>query len=293
MGIGAAALHLPTSTVSPANLGDPRFHTVYEAELVGIRMAADLSLLHRNESQHSFWFFIDNQALVRALSQALQPSPGLALRQRAVDRFRSLLNLSPSTTISLVWCPAHVGIPENEAVDEAAKAATLVGSPQRLPTSLSAVKQVINTCCKASVTAEPPPNILRRLRGTSTPLQTKKALMALPRHAATAIAQLRAGHTPLSAFLHRIGAVEDPNCSHCGQPETTEHYLLLCRKYTTHRLRLFQRLRELKLDRKINTILSHPDGYPPLAKYVDATERFLQARTWRPPPSQPTTRSTS
>lgn len=131
-GIGAAAIHLPSRTLSPANLGDPAYHMVYEAELVGIRMAADLALRHRTRLQRSHWFFIDNQPLIRALTQALRPSPGLALRQRAVASFTKLVNLSPVSSVVLVWCPAHVGIQENEEADAAAKAATKSGEPQRL-----------------------------------------------------------------------------------------------------------------------------------------------------------------
>ncbi|KAG0138926.1 hypothetical protein CROQUDRAFT_10665, partial [Cronartium quercuum f. sp. fusiforme G11] len=48
---------------------------------------------------------------------------------------------------------------------------------------------------------------------------------------ASAIAQLRAGHSPLLTFLYRINAANSPNCRLCQQPETVEHYLLLCRRY--------------------------------------------------------------
>lgn len=63
-GTGAAALQCPSCTISPANLGDPTYQTVYKAELVGIQMAADLASYHRTRLQTSFWFFINNQTLI-------------------------------------------------------------------------------------------------------------------------------------------------------------------------------------------------------------------------------------
>lgn len=68
VGVGSAALHVPSRTLSPTNLGDPSHHTVYEAELVGIRLAADLAFNHRTRLQTSYWFFIDNQPSIQALT---------------------------------------------------------------------------------------------------------------------------------------------------------------------------------------------------------------------------------
>lgn len=141
VGVGSAALHVPSRTLSPANLGDPSHHTVYEAELVGIRLAADLAFNHRTRLQTSYWFFIDNQPSIQALTQPLKASPGLAPRVEAVPAFKKLVSLSLATSVSLVWCPAHVGITENEEVDQAAKDATSSDCQVPLPTSLSAVKQ--------------------------------------------------------------------------------------------------------------------------------------------------------
>lgn len=157
-----------------------------------------------------------------------------------------------------MWCPAHVGIEEKKEVDEVAKAATNTGSPQHLPSSLAAVKQLIDADCAASVSEPANQLILHQMRGYYNPKKTKAALSDLPRHSATAIAQLRAGHTPLAAFLHRIQAVKDPNCPECRQPETTEHYLMLCRKYTPHRIQLFEQLKADNLERNLQTLLTDP-----------------------------------
>lgn len=128
--------------------------------------------------------------------------------------------------------------------------------------------------------------MVKRLRGSYNPLQTRKALVGLPRPAAAAIAQLRANHTPLSAFLHRINVVDSPHCETCEQPETTEHYLLLCRKYSADRQHMLASLRKLKIPRTTHDILTHPSAFKPLATYIAATKRFVRSTTW---PGQPNT----
>ncbi|KAG0142650.1 hypothetical protein CROQUDRAFT_662301, partial [Cronartium quercuum f. sp. fusiforme G11] len=43
--------------------------------------------------------------------------------------------------------------------------------------------------------------------------------------------ELCTSHSPLNTFLHRINATNSPDCEACKQPETTEHFLLLCCRY--------------------------------------------------------------
>lgn len=295
-GVGAAALHTPTSTVYPARLGSAVDHTVYEAELVGIRLAAEAARQHLQPSQRAFWFFIDNQASIRALSDRLVTSPALSLRVAARTALNALLTVSRSFSITLVWCPAHVGIQENETVDAAAKEATTEGPQLELPLSLAAVRQQITHAYNSTIRQTPTQEVVKRLRGSYAPVQTRKALMALPRLAAAAIAQLRANHTPLAAFLHRIHAVDSPHCEACKQPETTEHYLLLCRNYAIDRRALFTSLRGLKIPRTTQAILTHPRAFGPLATFVAATKRFVRSpaqpeQPGAPPSQQPPTPS--
>lgn len=179
-GVRVAALHLPTCKLPPPNLGNPTSHTVYEAEWVGIHMAADLAFSHCTRLQTIFWFFRDNELSIRVLTQPLIASPGLGLRKKVISSFFKLISLSPTTSFTLAWFPVHVGVYKNKVVDQAAKAATNTGTPQHRPTSLVAVKQQINTKCKASVIKPPPPHIFRRLHGVHDPAHIKKALTTLP-----------------------------------------------------------------------------------------------------------------
>lgn len=286
-GVGAAALHVPSSTLYPACLGDTAKHTVYEAELVGIRLAVEAAYTHLSPFQRSFWLFVDNQASIRALSRRFTTSPGLPLRSAARKAIDNLLRASPSFSLTMVWCPAHVGIPENEEVDGAAKEATNTGTDLNLPTSLAALRQSINANRKALALQSPNENVIRRLRGQYNPSLIRKALTGLARPAAAAIAQLRAGHTPLSSFLYRIQATDSPNCTVCDQPETTEHYLMLCSAYTSERNDLFKELRKLKIPRKTQDVLTNPSAFEALATYISRTGRFVRTNPTQPPSSNP------
>lgn len=178
-------------------------------------------------------------------------------------------------------------------VDEAAKAATTEGVAMDLPISLAALRQRINSAYKRITVDTPGADVIKRLRGSYDPISTRKALMQLPRPAAAAIAQLRANHTPLAAFLHQIQAVDDPNCDMCHQPETAEHYLMLCRKYVTARQTLFKALRKLKVPRKTQAILTYPQAFKPLATYIEELTRFIRTKPWKPPPSASPTPATT
>ncbi|KAG0144130.1 hypothetical protein CROQUDRAFT_95448 [Cronartium quercuum f. sp. fusiforme G11] len=185
-GVGAAAVVPSAGTTVKLKLGGERNYT----RLTPLSSTFDL--------------FVDNQPALMALSQRLRRTPGLHLRREAQMVINSLLDVHSYTRLKLVWCPAHQGIKGNEEADEAAKeATTLEDHRPAFPTSLSA----------------------QTARHTQ-PGGSTEALAALPRPEASAIAQLRANHSPLFTYLHRIEAADSPNCDLCGQPETTEHFLL-------------------------------------------------------------------
>lgn len=115
---------------------------VHNAELVDIRMEADLALSHRKRRQNRSWFFINSQ-LSRALTQQLRTAPDLFLQRQDVDSFIELTGLSLTARATLVWCPAHVGFQEDKEANQETKSATVAGTPSNLPMRLAAVKEQI------------------------------------------------------------------------------------------------------------------------------------------------------
>ena len=57
----------------------------------------------------------------------------------------------------------------------------------------------------------------------------QKLMVECSRAQASLIIQLRTGHVPLNAYLHRISKMDQPLCSFCERgDETVHHYLFDC-----------------------------------------------------------------
>ncbi|KAG0143227.1 hypothetical protein CROQUDRAFT_193597 [Cronartium quercuum f. sp. fusiforme G11] len=283
-GVGAAAVNPTSGAVSKFKLGKADEHTVYEAEVLALELAATQTLQHLENRSTSFWFLVDNQPAILALSQRLRPTTGLRLRRAAQKVLHDLLRLHPYTSIRLVWCPAHVGIDGNEEADTAAKTATELTCPTpRLPISLASARLKIKTSLKHTRQLTPSPQIVNRLRKTYNPTEVRSALASLARPEAAAIVQLRANHSPHNTFLHRINATDSPNCESCDQPETTEHYLLVCKRYRGARQQFIKALLKLKILRTTLAVLTNPKAFKPLADFIRHTGRFRRATSSRQP----------
>jgi hypothetical protein len=68
---------------------------------------------------------------------------------------------------------------------------------------------------------------------------TRKLYDKLPREEAAILTQLRTGRSHLNDYLEKIKAFPSELCP-CGQPETVEHFLIACPKWTNERQQLKQ-----------------------------------------------------
>lgn len=109
---------------------------------------------------------------------------------------------------------------------------------------------------------------------------TRALYEALKRRESDVLAQLRTGKMRLNSYLRKIGAAESDMCD-CGQaPETTEHFLFRCRKWSGQREILFTCSRT-----KIGNLsfflggkaTSDDDKWEPDMRAVRATIRFAIA----------------
>ena len=96
----------------------------------------------------------------------------------------------------------------------------------------------------------------------------------LKRNQTSLLVQLRTGHIPLNAILHRIKRSDTSECPHCkcGIRETIAHYILSCPHYRGAR-----RLLQAKLRRDASSIpflLGTRTGIPHLLRYVSNTNRL-------------------
>ena len=188
-----------------------------------------------------------------------------------------------------VWTPGHEGIDGNERADEEAKrAAQGESSPAKdlppflrrkpLPLSVSATRQLLKKKMKQRWQGEwsSSPRFARTKQiDNSLPSDDYLHIIdQLRRNQASILTQLRTGHIPLNAILHRIRRLDTPDCPHCqhGTRETLFHYFLECPHYAGARRQLHARTG--RRSSSIPFLLGSRKGIPHLLRYVDNTNRL-------------------
>ena len=272
------------------HLGTTEQHTVYEAELVGMIMGLHLIKTEpRNRVKCAL--SVDNQAALVAIKSEMKKS-GQHLAASVLQIAKQLKESRGNQNFRLTfrWSAGHVGIPGNEEADKAAKEAADGDCSDRrdLPAclrkgigySLSATRQARNEKIRDRWTAswaKSPRYSRLRFKDLLTPHSQKylKYISSgkISRKTASTIFQLRVGHAPLNAYLHRFEKVDSAQCPACGHPkETPEHYLLHCPKYAHERWLILRQ--SGGRPPKITQLLANPKFLTPLANYMEATERF-------------------
>ncbi|QRV88257.1 hypothetical protein RhiJN_16275 [Ceratobasidium sp. AG-Ba] len=195
----------------------------------------------------------------------------------------------PGLAVTTTWVPAHVGVPGNELADVAAKEAArgLSSDTQDLPVYLrneiaaspAAAKQAFKDAqrdlWRQRWGGELSSSAARvRAIDESTPSNTfHKLAQTVPRRHATLLIQLRTGHIPLNAYLHRFGHAESANCPACDQrAETVEHYLMHCPVYEQERQR--RNIAFPASANSLSTLLSSKEAVRHLIAYIRETGRL-------------------
>jgi hypothetical protein len=160
------------------------------------------------------------------------------------------------------WIPAHMGVPGNEAADQAAKQAAEVGTRTErmapsasrqdqnrsrnrdqdthrgIRTLLTTAKRVINEALQDDWDTIWKQGKHRRILHSLGIGPDKKALKMhenLSRAISFIITQMRTGKIGLRAYLHSINRADTSQCT-CGHgDQTVEHILLKCREWVAER----------------------------------------------------------
>lgn len=94
-----------------------------QAELKGFQLAVAQSRVKAHQLTKFFWFFTDNQMVIRDLTEPLKPKAGMNSCIKVQNSLGKLLRRHPGAKISIIWCLLKVKILRMQQVDAAAKEA--------------------------------------------------------------------------------------------------------------------------------------------------------------------------
>ena len=194
-------------------------------------------------------------------------------------------------SLTLRWTAGHVNIEGNEMTDKEAKLAAegTTSETATLPKSLrkplkhnkSAAKQHfksgLNSIWRKEWQKSPR---IERLKHIDPSLPSQKFLKLtsdpkLSRKGASWLYQLRIGHFPLNAYLHRFKRTDSARCLACGyHSENPQHFLLDCPAYAHERWPLMAG--ESLANKEYTKLISDAKNAIPIVSFIQATGRFAQ-----------------
>ena len=166
--------------------------------------------------------------------------------------------LNAGKQVTLVWCPAHIGISGNEKADRAAKAGlnlSDITEPIPLsPTELySIIKIYIKNKWQTKLNLANQHKHVRDSVGLSRPLN-----YSINQRIDRAITRLRLGTTLLPGSKGQYIKGLDPLCPQCRVKFDSDHLLIDCTQFTNERNNLIKVCQSAGLGFSISNVLNPP-----------------------------------
>jgi ribonuclease HI/endonuclease/exonuclease/phosphatase family metal-dependent hydrolase len=291
-GIGAAAILYGTGRNRPvknlkAFLGTSDKHNTYEAEAIGAILAIWLLETTPEAVGKRVSLYIDNQSIISAIV-----SPKATSGQYLLDALRSAAN-RVACRLTIKWISSHSEVKGNEEVDKLAKDAAAGRSSamdslphilrRPLPTSSSALKQSFLSSLKTKWSSRwdssPRKPRISQLGGSFPYSMFLNKVYLLTRKQSSMIMQIRCGHFPLNAYLHRINRADTDRCQEClneqeaiSPVETVNHFIFVCPAHDEARNELIAKIGIDKFH--LPSIMSDIDRMKALTTFINRSGRL-------------------
>ncbi len=221
-GSGVLAICTLCSCTARLSFSAGLYASSFTAEIHAIQCALLWALEHLSScSFTSVILFSDSLSSLTVLSQP----PPILLTSTLFDIFSLLERLSHICRIHLQWVPGHAGLEGNEAADELAAIGSSLSPTTPLP--LTAATHYF----KSSIFSSWRDQVRCSFYDGRIPTVNREE-RSLSRVARTELSRLRCnGHSLLlNSYLFRLGRVDTPICSKCGEDTTSAplHELFQC-----------------------------------------------------------------
>ena len=191
----------------------------FSAEACAILHALCWSRQHQQVRHFSSLLLSDSCSILATLSSP----PSFLLSQALWQIWQELSSFSCS--IRLQWVPGHSFLPRNDSADELARRGALL-APSAIPCSLSPPISCIHSCLFSDWRH----TVSSKFFDMQVPSISTGELV-LPCHACCVLSHFCCNRHSLllGSYLSRIGRIENPSCSACGQSsQDTSHLILHC-----------------------------------------------------------------
>ena len=216
--------------------------SIYSAELWAI--IESLKYCINFDENNRFVIFSDCKSALTKLRNCENTASASYLISEIVNLCFQLKNNNKD--ISFVWIGAHIGIPENEFVDQEAKDASINGinADFKIPYTdvISQAKRIMLNAWQTQYSSSEKglryknnfPNVCKKtwFRKESN----KKFVMTISR--------IRCFHALYPKHMKKIGLRDDENCE-CGEMGDLDHYILECSRLRHYRETLFNNQKKL------------------------------------------------
>ena len=264
--VGAAWYDATTLQVGLYRL--PPRTSVFLAEAYAI-----LQALRHAETNHIINPLIlsDSRSVLSALQGA---NPNASTPHEVVAARRLILELTArGSDVQLAWCPAHRGIPPNEAADAAAliARAEINVTPLRLPPSAYYAEQRLSHRAAWQAAWNNARDVGRHLHRLQPIIPSRPwfSKISAPKKTISTLIRWRIGHCATPAHLFRVTEQENDICPRCGHSPADLHHLVQDCTFSD-RLQLETILQDQNLHTDLLFILSNPSLSAP------AVTAFLQ-----------------